>query len=245
MNNFLSALMRLSFVLFTRRCEICGEVTEFNQELCDDCKSLEQIASPRCEFCGYSKEDCICKKHKNEYKQIVAPYYYKDSVARAVNNFKNHDMPFLSKRLALEMTDVINDCYGEICFDVVTYVPLRKFKKLKRGYNQSELLAKGISQSLGVKCLPLIKKVRYTGVQHFKTARERKAAVFGAYDIDKKYKSALEGKTVLLIDDIKTTGSTLNECAKMLNIYGAKAVYACTFALTKQPPKERTEAQHL
>lgn len=236
MNNLTAALKRLSYAFFTKRCEICGEVIELNDTLCEDCKGIKPITSPRCTSCGCSKNDCTCKKNKNEYKQLVAPYYYEDSIIRAVHNFKDNKMPFLADKFADDIILAINDCYSDIKFDYITFVPLRPLKCIKRGYNQAQLIGEGISKSLGVQCVPLLKKVRYTGVQHHKSARERKAAAFGSYDIINKHKSSLSGKVILLVDDVKTTGSTLNECAKMLSIYGA-TVYATSFAITKQRKK--------
>lgn len=234
MSDFSDAFKTMSYALVTRRCALCGEVVELDESLCDECKSAQKIVSPRCMLCGCSKADCNCKKHKNEYKQLAAVYYYKNSIVRAVHNFKDLDMPFLARHFADDILDVINELYGDIAFDCITFVPLRKYKKLKRGYNQSQLIAQSLSQAMNITCMPLLKKVRYTGVQHNKSARQRKADVFGAYDVIGKYKGCLDGKTILLVDDVKTTGSTLNECAKMLNIYGAKEVYAISFALTKK-----------
>lgn len=241
MNSIVSALKKLSLSVLPKRCEICCEVVELDELLCCDCKSLPMIHSPRCVYCGCSKKDCLCQKHKNEYKQIVAPYYYQDSIVRAVHNFKDNDMPFMSKRFSRDMEAVIHECYADITFDIIAYVPLRKFRELKRGYNQSKLLADSLSESLGIQCMPLLKKVRYTGVQHHKSEKQRKSDSFGAYDVDDKFKSQISDKTILLIDDVKTTGSTLNECAKMLNIYGAKAVYCAAFALTKKEKNRQAE----
>lgn len=234
MNNFLIAVKRLSKVLFTNRCKLCGDVTELDREFCENCEVKEKIPENRCKHCGCAKDDCTCKKHKNEYKQIVAPYYYEDSVVRAVHNFKDNDMPFLAEHMANEMAKEIKKYYSEITFDCITFVPLRKFHTLKRGFNQSELLADELSKILNVKSAPLLSKVRYTGVQHHKTARQRAADTYGAYDVLDDFKDKLSEKTILLVDDVKTTGSTLNECAKMLKIYGAGAVYCTSFAITKK-----------
>lgn len=234
MSDFLDALKTMSYAIVTRRCALCGEVVELDESLCDECKSAQKISSPKCMYCGCAKADCNCKKHKNEYKQIAAVYYYSDSIVRAVHNFKDLNMPFLSEHFANDMLAVIDELYSEIEFDCITFVPLRRFRKLKRGYNQSQLIAEQLSKSMHTKCIPLLKKVRYTGVQHNKTAKQRKADVFGAYDVADKFKNALDGKTILLVDDVKTTASTLNECAKMLTIYGVKEVYAISFALTKK-----------
>lgn len=234
MSSLSDALKTMSYAIVPRRCALCGDVVELDEGLCGECKSAQKIVSPRCVHCGCSKDDCVCKKHKNEYKQIAAVYYYKDSIVRAVHHFKDLNMPFLSKYFADDMLNVIVELYSEIDFDCITFVPLRRFRELKRGYNQSQLIARQLSRTMNIPCIPLLKKVRYTGVQHNKTAKQRKADVFGAYDVADKFKNSFEGKTILLVDDVKTTGSTLNECAKMLNIYGAKEVYAISFALTKK-----------
>lgn len=227
-----SALNTFSVALFPKRCELCGEVIEINQTVCNRCRTLPLIKPPLCEYCGVSKDDCHCRKHKNEYKQIVAPYYYKDSIVTAIHRFKNNDMPFLCSRLGDDMYHCITELYSEIAFDAVSYVPLREFHQRTRGYNQSELLAQYVADKMNVPVFPMLKKVRYTGVQHHKSAAERKAAVFGSYDVSDEFKNLLDGKIILLIDDVKTTGSTLNECAKMLKIYGAKSVYCSVAAIT-------------
>ena len=85
-----------------------------------------------------------------------------------------------------------------------------------------------------------LKKSRYTGVQHYKSFENRTAQIYGSYDVKDSAKSKIIDKNILLIDDVKTTGSTLNECAKMLKIYGAKSVHCATLALTK---KEKTKSK--
>ena len=143
-------------------------------------------------------------------------------------------MPQLADNMAREMYSVIQKEYSDIEFDCITFVPLRKLRQTKRGFNQSRLIAQSLAKLMNVDVIELLSKVRYTGVQHHKSAQERRADVFGSYDVVDEYKYKLDGKTILLIDDVKTTGSTLGECAKMLKIYGAKAVYASTFAVTKK-----------
>lgn len=232
------ALKDLLKVLLPARCSLCGEVIELNKKYCEKCKNPPVIKAPLCISCGASKKDCSCKKHKNEYKQIVAPYYYADQIVVAIHRFKESDMPFLAKKLADDMTKCITENYCEINFDIITFVPLRELHQMRRGFNQSELLADIISENISVPVEPLLEKVRYTGVQHHKNMQRRKADVFGAYDVADEYKSDLYDKIILLIDDVKTTGSTLNECAKMLKIRGAKEVYCASAAITKRNRKK-------
>lgn len=232
MNILKSALYTFSKSLFPKRCELCGEVIELSERLCSQCKNPPVIKAPICEYCGVEKSECRCKKHKNEYKQIVAPYYYKDSMVTAIHRFKNNDMPFLVNRLGSDMYHCISENYSDIIFDAVTYVPLRDFHERVRGFNQSELLAENIAEKMNLPVFPMLKKIRYTGVQHKKSAKERIADTFGSYDVSDEYKNKLDGMNILLIDDVKTTGTTLNECAKMLKIYGAKRVYCAAAAIT-------------
>ena len=90
----------------------------------------------------------------------------------------------------------------------------------KRGYNQAELLARRVAGALHIPYADLLEKVRNNPAQRKQNARSRRVNVYGAYAVIDD--SALWDKTVLLIDDVKTTGATLNECAKMLRMHGAR-----------------------
>lgn len=221
----------ISTMLFPKRCKLCGEVVEFDKKLCDECENnLPKILPPICPKCGANKEDCICGGHKNEYKSIVAPLYYKDNVYKIVHNFKLNSMKELGEEMGKMMSETVKEYYSEIDFDYVTFVPLHKKREKSRGFNQSEILAKVIAKNINSKCVLLLIKTMKTKVQRKQTKRERKVNVYGVFDIVQN--ADIDGKTILLVDDVKTTGATINECAKMLNIYGAKAVYAVTFAIT-------------
>ncbi len=232
MSELKAAARLLSKAVFPNTCKICGEVIELDAELCEKCKGLKKVASPRCFNCGRAKADCDCKQKKNEYKRAVAPYYYEGSVVTAVYNFKMRKMEFLGESHAEFMSACIKENYDDIAFDFVTFVPFRYFHKIMRGFNQAEVLARFVAKNLDLEVKPVLYKKRYTGVQHKKSATKRKADLFGAFDVREDFADAVEGKTILLIDDIKTTGATLNECAKILKLYGAKEVDVCTFAIT-------------
>ncbi|MDD6729025.1 MAG: phosphoribosyltransferase family protein [Eubacteriales bacterium] len=239
MNNFLSALDRLTVFVIPKRCELCGEVVEVKETVCPDCKNPPRIAPPVCEKCGCSKADCICK-NKNEFKRIVAPYYYTDKIVAAVHRFKDGNMEFLAKRFILDMTKCVKENYGDISFDAVTFVPMRFWDEFKRGYNQSELLAKGIADNIDVPIMKLLAKTERTKPQKAQSERQRKVNVFGVFDVTDK--DFVQDKTILLVDDVKTTGSTLNECAKMLKIYGAKEVYCVSLAIVKHKKDKKKSA---
>lgn len=221
--------------IFTKRCEFCGEVIEYDAVICDECRKLPINKEPLCESCGASKLRCNCDKKKHEYKQIVAPYIYEDKVKTAIHNFKTASMPFLSNRFAKDIAKCVKSNYKDISFDYITFIPVSKKTFKKRDYNQAYLIATQLSKLLDVEVLDILVKVSKTKPQKSLSAKERKVNVYGAFDL--KDKSAVKDKTFLIIDDVKTTGSTLNECSKMLNIYGAKAVYAATLAVA--PPKKK------
>ena len=101
----------------------------------------------------------------------------------------------------------------------------------ERGYNQCELLAENISKNLGIEFRKnVIQKVFETKKQHRITPALRRGNLVGAFDVASP--SDVEGKIILLCDDICTTGETLNECSKMLWLYGAKEIYCVSLALT-------------
>lgn len=227
------AFRKLSYAVFPRRCEICGEVVALDEELCDECKKLKRISGELCKKCGKPKEECSCEKTLKtpEYKAFVAPYYYENSLAAGVNRFKDSSFPELAKRMGKEISAQVDEYFCDIPFDVITFVPITKKKQRKRGYNQSELLAIEVSKELEIPCVSLLSKIKSTPQQKRSSAKERRVNLRGSFDL--REGTDVSGKTILLIDDIKTTGSTLNECAYVLNAYGAKRVYAAAFCMTR------------
>ena len=125
--------------------------------------------------------------------------------------------------------------FSDIVCNTVTYVPMHKSKKRRRGYDQSYLLAKYFAKQIGVKLdKKLIVKHTSSKTQHELSFAERVKNVSGTYAVKKD----LYGKTVVLVDDIRTSSSSLNECAKQLKLAGAEKVY-CVTALVSMPEKFR------
>ena len=123
--------------------------------------------------------------------------------------------------------------FGDVKFDVITCVPQTKKKRRKRGYNQSALLAKQISHELSVPFNELLLfKTRETADQHDLRGKDRLKNLKNAFAAENE--DAVKDKTILLCDDIKTTGATLNECRKTLLKAGAKAVCCATIAVTPE-----------
>ncbi len=223
---------KIVYAFFPRRCEFCGDVVPLTQKRCDSCQNLSRIASASCRDCGKALDDCTCKngKHdKPDYDCIIAPFVYKDHVAAAIHKFKFGGYSELAKAFSEEMIAVIKNKYPDINFDAVTYVPISEKREKKRGYNQSRLLAQNIADELNLPLENVLYKAYDAPSQRKFNARQRKANVFGAFDVQEE--ADVHNKIYLIVDDVKTTGATISECSAVLKSYGASSVYAVTLAI--------------
>ena len=219
-------------LIYPARCPICDEIEQRQLHLCENCEKETERIKERCTGCGCPKNSCIC--HKNQFSLgLSSPFLYKDKLRIAIHRFKFGDEPELAKYFGKEVAECVKEEFGEVMFDIVTCVPQTKRKRRKRGYNQSALLAKEIAKRLS---LPfdelLLIKTRDTADQHDLKGKARITNLKNAFAADKP--DAVKGKTILLCDDIKTTGATLNECRKTLLESGAEAVYCATIAVTPE-----------
>ncbi len=239
MNRFIDTVFS---ALFPHRCAYCGRVVPSDKFVCDECKkNLPRIVDPICEKCGRGKDKCICKKAQKYFKSIVAPFYYSGIVRDGVHAFKFRHRIANAEEYGSEMSNTVIERYRDISFDFITTVPLTDKSRRERGYNQCELLAENISKKLGVEFRKnVIVKIFDTHKQHRISPALRRGNLIGAFDV--LVPSDVEGKVILLCDDICTTGETLNECSKMLWLYGAKEIYCVSLALTL--PKNKKNIIH-
>lgn len=226
----------LKIALFPKRCKFCGEIIEFDKDVCESCeKSLPRIETPLCLKCGCSKKDCICDKTKHhvmQYKSVIAPFYYDGNIKKGIYNFKMNAMPKLANYYGVEIANKVKEYYALIDFDYVTFIPMRKSDLIKREFNQAELLAKVVSKECNIPLKKLIVKNRKTKKQKTQSAKQRFSNMYDAFSINKNVN--VDNTKILLIDDVKTTGATLSSAANILKAYGAKEVYCATFAITTQ-----------
>ncbi|MBA4311540.1 MAG: hypothetical protein C0417_02810 [Chlorobiaceae bacterium] len=118
--------------------------------------------------------------------------------------------------------------------DYLIPIPLHKLKYRERGYNQSEFICKGISNVTQISVNNSIAiRIKYTQTQTQLNLIERKENIGDAFKIDEKYQYLIQGKTFIIVDDVITTGSTINSCAKMLLATGAGCVLAASVALAE------------
>lgn len=225
-------------VLFTNRCRLCGDVISPVDSVCDSCKNAKRPQGKLCKKCGLPEDDCECKNshHICEYSAFAAPFYFTGSIALGLVRFKNNGYTELAEAYVDEIVKCVNERFKDVPFDCVTYVPMRKLREFRRGYNQSKLLAQGVADKLDLPLEDLLIKVHHTRTQRGSSAKERRTNLHGAFDLAKD--AEVKDKYILIIDDVKTTGSTLNECAFTLRAFYAKSVYAASVAVV-QPEKKK------
>lgn len=220
----------LQWLVLTNHCRYCNELIGKDETLCEECReNLPVIEGEKCKYCGAEKSRCDCKKHKMGYDGITSPFYYENSIKKCIHNLKFNDKEFLADILAQDMANAVKKDFENVNFDLLCYVPFSVHQKIKRNYNQSELLARKLSNILNLPLKNVMVKLFETDSQHKMSIQKRKGNVFGVYDIEDN--ADIKGKTVLLVDDVKTSGATLDDCAWILKIRGAESVYCVTAAL--------------
>lgn len=215
-------------MIYPNRCQFCGELLEKDKRICSDCASvLPVINGKTCIRCGLEIENCTCKPGDFAFVSNSAPYRYVGPVKSIIKRLKFKNLPQLAVLMSEEMVSVINERYKDINFDFVTYVPSVFYNRIPRGFNQAHLLAKYISKRLDIPLKMTLGRKWGGKEQKSQSARARFKNIKGRIYTLSKVKG-----TVLLVDDVMTTGATLSECAYMLKKAGASQVFCVTYAIT-------------
>lgn len=209
------------------RCACCSKVIYAGQELCPSCKQkVKELQEMRCGKCNAPLHLCQCVQGKVTTADSLSAFPYTSVIRQGVLTLKKgttHSISYFAKALA----KVIKTHYPHT-FHGIVYVPVTKAKKRWRGYNQCEKLATALGKELN---LPVIEdgliRLFDTVDLHRAENINRKGCVFGVFDAKEEL---VRNKTLLLIDDVVTSGATLNECTKMLYLADANEVYTATIA---------------
>lgn len=214
-------------------CDSCGaELFDYpTHRFCENCEGKMRPVRKPCEKCGrerIAEGVCLtCKSCMPQFTQGVAAFSYKSEVAGVVNRMKNGNQR-LAAYLGENMAERVFPLLEEDEQILIVPVPLTKARIQERGYNQSKRLAESVQarlQEMGIETeldCDVLQKHRETELQKHKTAKERRENAQGAYHVHKR--KVCRGKTILLIDDILTTGATGSECASLLLAANAKKV---------------------
>ena len=221
--------------IYPHKCSFChkGINYENNTFICDNCaSSLPFIKGKKCIRCNkpippYSLDECYtCRNYKYSFLASYTPLLYKNSVRASLLGMKFYNKESFTRSYAYLICDyIISQDYP--LFDFITYVPLSPSSYKKRGYNQSALIAKWCGEHLNTEVIPTLRRIDGTPKQSALSFRERRKNVRKSFfPTDKK----LSG-TALLIDDIYTTGATVDYCSSLLLKMGCEKVYIAAVAL--------------
>ena len=207
-------------LLFPPKCILCGKLLEkHEQDLCRDCRAD-------------SPEYPIRKEKLQFLDSFTAVWYYEGNVRKSLLRYKFYHYRSFADSYGRLLAMKLLQAYPE-GFDCLTWIPVSRLRKLRRGYDQVELIAKAVGRELGMQPVPLLKKVRHNRPQSgLSDAAKRRANVLGAYrETDRE---AVAGKRILLLDDILTTGATAGECARVLLTAGAKEIHCAAVAAARK-----------
>lgn len=226
------------------RCLNCGKDVFDDLGFCEDClKQLRFNNGKTCLRCGVAVDGEAdycgnCAFDKVYFDKAYSAFCYEGAVKSAILQMKFNNCGTYAKVFARYLVYLAKT--NGLEFDVVCYAPMSKKSFKERGYNQSELLARHFCDILDKRerLVCALKKVKETERQERLGKTERKTNLVGAYEIN----ADVKGMRVLVVDDVKTTGSTLNECAKILKRHGALSVECITVASREENVKfEREE----
>jgi ComF family protein len=226
-----------NFVL-PHRCASCSELTEQGDGLCAACFSkLNFISAPYCKTCGFPFEfeiedqfecgKCIVESPKYDLARSLFKFDYNSK--KLIHGFKYNDQTSSAKLFSRLLISRYKDDFHDA--DIVAPVPMNRFKRIFRNYNPPQILGKQIAESLGIMEVPdLLLKTKWTKPQTKLTKALRQKNLHGSLEINTKYN--INGKIILLVDDVRTTGTTSNICSAILKKAGAKSVKLLTIGTT-------------
>lgn len=208
-------------------CKSCFEELNFINNGCIKCgkpiinESLESVKVEEL------LEGCTaCLNRSYYFDKAIGCIEYDELSKKIIFGFKYNNKTFMSKYIATIINEKLSS--EKIEFDYILYVPLHKSREKKRGFNQSKLIAKNLGEILNVEVINCIIRNKKTKRLFELKDRERIKELKNAFEMNSDIELC-KNKKVLLIDDIFTTGSTVNEISKLLKINCVKNVYICTF----------------
>lgn len=223
-------------VFFPKTCPICDKVLGYGKEICDTCAAkIHFIEEPRCKKCskqlGNSEQEyCMdCSRSRHIYKKGIAAFAYDDVISKSIYRFKYYNRRTYAQYYGLAIAERYGSEIADWGADVIVPVPIHEKKRIKRGYNQAELIAAILGSRLGIKTdNSYLVRIANTKPQKEMEKAERKKNLEKAFKI---VENVVEYKKIILVDDIYTTGSTIDECARTLIAGGTQEVYFVSLSI--------------
>lgn len=220
--------------VYPRRCPVCdGIVRQRGEKICLECMDrLKLLTPPWCMRCGKKVEEgeefCRdCRERGHLYERGRALYEY-DSAAESIYRFKYGGRREYADFYGEQIADYLGDFIREVHPDGFVPIPLHRSRRARRGYNQAGLLAEAVGRRMGVPVYErLLVRVRNTVPQKKLNCPERQNNLKKAFNMPE---NDVKLKTILVFDDIYTTGATIDEAARALKAAGAERVYFVALA---------------
>jgi ComF family protein len=221
-------------------CFICNIYDESinDRYICSECeKKLKKIEPPVCIKCSkpinYDSSNLLCPDcsvYDKNFEMSKSPFLYMGIIKESIYCYKYYNKTYFYKFFGNCLLNYMND-NDYTNFDYIASVPLHKSKMRTRGYNQSELIAKYLSDKLSIPYADALKRTKKTTKQSQQSKEDRRKNMKGAFIIKSLHKNEqIKNSNVLLVDDVYTTGSTADECSKTLLDFGVSKVYVITIA---------------
>lgn len=237
-------------LIYPPRCTVCSAFIQENNEffnqkafsLCREClNDFTPIASPLCPICGMpfsvGSEDHVCEaclKKRPFFDRTRAPFLYDGRLMTAIHRFKYGGRSHLAGTLGPLLASFATSRFDDLTDPLVMPIPLHPKRLRERGFNQSLLLARPVAKELKAELDFLsLRRIRYTLPQIGLKSDERRKNVRRAFVLHAG--KSVQDRTVILVDDVATTGSTLNECSRVLKKAGAEKVFGLVLARTAGP----------
>ena len=232
----IGALRKGVYILFPPHCPCCGgilAIAEYEEGFCADCKDkIRYIGEPACKVCGKplkkdSDEICYdCGRVRHLFLQSKAVYVYTGGMKTAMYGLKYGNRRGYGRVFAKDMARIYGRWMKRKGIDLIVPVPMNGAKRRERGYDQAAVLARALSDETGIPFSGnTLIRTRRTRPMKELNGSERRKNLKNAF---KMAQSGVKSKRVLIVDDIFTTGSTLDACAEVLLAGGAAAVFGMT-----------------
>jgi len=237
----MSSFIRLFDSILPPRCPFTGEIVDSQGTVSPGAwAELSFITAPHCAACGFPFEFAVpeggsealcgsCLNQRPAYDAARAALVYNDASRDLILKFKHGDQTHVVVAMVPWLRAAGAEFWQEA--DVIVPVPLHRWRLLRRRYNQAALMAGAMGKDRGIaSCMDALIRTRATPSQGHLNAGERAKNVKSAFAVNPARMDRIKGKRIILIDDVYTTGSTVEECAKVLNAAGAEKVFVLSLA---------------
>lgn len=234
----------LAGIVFPPRCVVCRKPLPRDRMICPECERYinhPDRSRSRCKVCFLPQKECVCGK-KLYYEKLAASFLGSTPAKQSVYDMKFRQKLDLIKPLAHFMKLALDERDMTDGIDLITYIPMGRGRRFQKGFDHAEELAKALAKLTALPCEALLERYQKAPPQHSMKKRiMRSGNLLGVYEPARDRLPEIEGKRILLVDDITTTGATFNEAAKTLMIFGAENVN-CACALINPKPKQKKTA---